>query len=426
VKGIVRRKKALATLVFGLLAACALAAMTSPRGSVYGVAVFSILAVKLAASFKHHPHTVPPSPDLRVAAVVPVYNEDPALLASCLDSLDRQTYPIWRIVIVDDGSTSVDALEVANRWANGRDNTDVVVFGTNRGKREALGEGFRLTPDADVYLCIDSDGVLEDDAVYEGLRPFADPQVTGVSGLVLASNHRKNLLTRLIDLRYSNAFLYERAAYSTVGSVMCCSGALGFHRGDVVRKYLDDFLGQRFLGRPATFGDDRRLTNYDLLEGKVVMQETSAVHTAVPERLGHFVRQQVRWNKSFFRESLWTVQAMPARKPAFALVMVELTSWLLFTVMLVAALIVAPFRAGAALGSAYLAYLAVMAYARSVRYFEVERPDVGRWQRLGVFALAPLYGVLHMTLLLPLRLYSLATLRVERWGTRDHVEVTAA
>jgi hypothetical protein len=55
---------------------------------------------------------------------------------------------------------------------------------------------------------------------------------------------------------------------------------------------MPDFLSQTFLGVPAIFGDDRRLTNYVLLQGKVVFQETAVAWTAVPQRLGHFARQQ--------------------------------------------------------------------------------------------------------------------------------------
>ena len=43
--------------------------------------------------------------------------------------------------------------------------------------------------------------------------------------------------------------------------------------------------------------------------------------------------------------------------------------------------------------------------------------------RLFVFVLAPLYGLLHLVVLMPVRLYALATLNRARWGTRSTVEV---
>jgi len=45
---------------------------------------------------------------------------------------------------------------------------------------------------------------------------------------------------------------------------------------------------------------------------------------------------------------------------------------------------------------------------------------------LAIFALAPLYGVLHLFVLTPPRFWSLFTLRRTRWGTRNTVEVRFA
>ena len=119
-------------------------------------------------------------------------------------------------------------------------------------------------------------------------------RTTGVAGFVSAYNWSQNVLTRLTDLRYVSAFLAERAAYSFFGAVLCCCGSLAFYRADVVRANLDDFLDQRFLGRVATYGDDRRLTNYALQSGRVVLCSRARASTAVPERFGHYLRQQVR------------------------------------------------------------------------------------------------------------------------------------
>ncbi len=52
------------------------------------------------------------------------------------------------------------------------------------------------------------------------------------------------------------------AAYSRLRSVLCCCGSLSAYRGALLRTYMPDFLSQTFLGVPAIFGDDRRLTNY--------------------------------------------------------------------------------------------------------------------------------------------------------------------
>jgi hypothetical protein len=47
-----------------------------------------------------------------------------------------------------------------------------------------------------------------------------------------------------------------------------------------------------------------------------------------------------------------------------------------------------------------------------------------RRDKLIGFAISPLYGVVHIVLLMWLRFYALATLRSGSWGTRNSVEVT--
>jgi hyaluronan synthase len=411
----------LAGLALALLATGAAFAWWLAGGpNWYGVAVMSILAAETVLSWRAGdrdaiPATQPHDGELNVGVAVPLYNEDPAAVAACLASVLAQTRPVQSLVLVDDGSDDPLAAQVARTWvprfaAKGIPMT-VVEFATNQGKRRGLVSGLDAQADAQVLLGVDSDTVLAPNALAEALVPFADPRTTVVTGLVLAQNHDTNLLTRLTDLRYANAFLFERSAYSRLGSVLCACGSLAHYRTDVVRKYRQDFLSQTFLGRPAVFGDDRRLTNYGLLEGRVIFRASAVAYTVVPDRLTHFARQQVRWSKSFFRESLWVLRNMPVSKPAYWLTFLELATWLLFSTVLVAAVVVAPTVTGSVLVGPFLVYMALLSYARSVRYLEVTGERRSRGSIAYGFALAPLYAVVNIGLLVWLRIYALATLR---------------
>lgn len=402
--------------------------------SVYGWVAFFLLGGKLLLSLIHRPAETPSGTTVRdeyVTAVVPVYNEDPELFERCLRSLLRQTRRIDRIHVVDDGSSDPAASRVAARvlldaTAAGI-SVDLTIFDSNRGKREAQGVAFRASPRTTIFLTVDSDTVLNDDALEEALKAFADPDVTCATGLVLAFNSERNLLTRLIHLRYVNAFMWERAAYSKLGAVLCACGSLALYRADVIREHLDDFLSQKFLGKPAVFGDDRRLTNYALLHGRVVLQPTAVARTAVPERMRHFLRQQLRWNKSFIRESVWVVQNMPLRSPAFWLTAVELSSWIIFTLMLLFTLAVAGTHGGIEVLGSYLLIMSLVSYLRSGHYFSAWQEESGSSvvSRLLTFLVAPVYGALHILILLPLRTVAACTLMSSGWGTRDEVEVRA-
>jgi len=389
-----------------------------PGISIYGVIVAVLLVGKLVLSLLPAPRWEQAPPGWSVCVVVPIYNEDPAILARGLASIDAQTYAPTHVWIIDDGSTDPSARIMAEWWAAQRPEAKVI-YQANAGKREAMGQAFKaLAGEVDVFVCVDSDTVLEPKAIEEGLAAFTDHDVAAVTGVVVALNQDRGLLPRLLDLRYVNAFLYERAAYSRLGAVLCVCGSLAFWRADIIERHVDDFLGQTFLGQPASYGDDRHLTNLSLQHGKVVLAHKAVARTAVPERGGHFIRQQIRWGKSFFRESLWTLTRISPRRPAFWLAALESVSWAGFSIGLLLTAFILPMITGQVHLMDYLAWSVIAGYARSVHVFSVSRAEWSRWEQAGAFLLSPAYGMVHVLLLLPLRVYSLLTLRSTSWGTR--------
>jgi hyaluronan synthase len=412
-------ERILAVVLF--LAAAAAALHFSHGVYWYGAIALGMVGVKLGAAVFYRSAPRPPLPVATIAAVVPFFNEDPTALLRCLESLQSQTRPPDEIWVIDDGSTNPWAYHVASAALDSVPNTVVVRYDHNRGKRHAQAYAFRKTQ-CDLVLTVDSDTVLESNAVDELTRVFSDPDVQAATGSVRALNPDTNLLTRLTDLRYANAFLYERAAYSRVGAVLCCCGSLAMYRAAVITDNLEDFVTQTFLGVEVQFGDDRRLTNYALTRGKVMFVEGSIGYTVVPERMSHYVRQQLRWNKSFFRESLWVLRFMSPRSWPWKLSLVELASWVVLTMGLLASVLIRPFFAGGVAFAYYAAHLTFSAYARSVRFLPT--PSLSQHHAVATFLLAPLYAVFHVLLLVPLRVWSLITIRSGTWGTRqDGVEV---
>lgn len=395
----------------------------------YGSAVVVLLAAKLIGSLLAQPlrNSAKTRTRLTVGGVITCRNEDPQAFIACLESVLRSTRLPDMLTVVDDASSSAACRDIARSFAAEFRAAGVayhvVVFRENFGKRAGLATGFRNAWDADVYLCIDSDTTLHPLAIENALKPFTRRRVHAVTGCVLAANWGRNLLTRLIDLRYCYAFLGERAAYSLFGSVLCACGSLALYRGATVRKYLDDFLTQRFLGRACTYGDDRRLTYYCLREGKVLLAPDAVAWTLVPVTMTHFLRQQVRWSKSFFRESMWLLFTIPPFRVCWWFTLVEISTWCGFTTALVYSLSVRPALTGHFTALAYLLAVLILSYARSGHYLEVHHRNLTSLGKATTLLLAPVYGLIHMTLLLPLRLIALVTLKDNSWGTRKAVEV---
>lgn len=417
------------TVMFALLAGMmTVSVWGNPTMSWYGMLLLPILLAKLVLSFCNRTPEglvggfgTAGGPVPRVGVIVTVYNEDADYLRDCLDSLRQQDLRPERVVVVDDASADAGARRLAATYPE----VTLVVHPVNKGKREAMATGVLLLEgEVDVYACIDSDARLEPDALAQGVRPFADPRVMATTGLIVPSNYARNVLTRLIDVRYVNAFLVERGAYSALRSVLCVCGVLAFYRAEMMHRHLDAFLAQTFMGSPAIIGDDRHLTNRALLDGDVVMVAGAVAHTAVPENISHYVRQQTRWGRSFFRESLWSLCHHTPARPAWWLSLIEMFQWLVFTSLLVYVLAVHPFLVGGIPIVEYLAFVALSATIRSVRYFDLEREEQSRASRLYTFALTPLFGMLNLFVMIPLRLWSVVTLRRAAWGTREVIEVT--
>ncbi len=244
------------------------------------------------------------------------------------------------------------------------------------------------------------------------VQRFKNPKVGAVTGDVRVENNTKNLLTRLIGFRYWTAFHQERAAQSYFSVLMCCSGPFSAYRKEIIDKVKDQYVSQRFLGKLCTFGDDRHITNLVLEEGhEVVFDSSSHVYTYVPETLGAYLKQQVRWNKSFYREMLWTYKSF---RKHHLYMMYDLTMQLILPFLLLFALIEMVFQTISHHNLdhfwKYLAVLVAIALLRAAYgMYRTRNPG---------FLLFILYGFMHIFVLIPTRLYALLTINKIKWGTR--------
>ncbi len=381
---------------------------------VYGALALAHLAVQVALGhldYRRQKRQPPPDEDWtpRVSLVVTVFNEDLSVLHQCLRSIDRQDYPRLEVFIVDDRSTNrEDLYAVLEEFSSGR--FRVMLPAENRGKREAQRS---VLDDAtgEIIATTDSDTILPPDWTRKMVARFTDPTIGAVTGDVRVTNRAENLLTRLIGYRYWSAFHQERAAQSYFQVVMCCSGPAAAYRKELVDRVKDDYVSQVFLGQLCTFGDDRHLTNLILREGyRVVFDNHAVAHTQAPTTLAGYIRQQVRWNKSFYREMLWTIKFAHRRHPYMA---IDLVLQAILPFMLMIALAATAYQAifiDVAHVWKYLALLVGIALCRAL-YGVFRTRDLG-------FLLFIVYGFVHVLVLIPTRLYALATIRHTHWGTR--------
>ena len=62
---------------------------------------------------------------------------------------------------------------------------------------------------------------------------------------------------------------------------------------------MDFMVKSNLLGQRATFGDDRAMTNFVLKGHRTSYQDTAICSTIVPNTYKVFLKQQMRWKRSW-------------------------------------------------------------------------------------------------------------------------------
>lgn len=251
-----------------------------------------------------------------LTVIIPAYNEG-AMVAKTIDSIVEADYPRERleIIAIDDGSRDDTWQYIYNSSLKYRGLVSAVRFPENRGKRDALAEGFRRAR-GEIVVTIDSDSIIEKETLLAITGPFNNSKVGAVAGKVAVYNRYQGLIPRMLHVRFILSFDFLRATQSTYGTVYCCPGALSAYRINVVRDVLDAWLRQTFLGKQCTYGEDRALTNLILAAGfNAVYQRTAVVHTIVPQTYAKLCKMYLRWDRSYIREEMIFARIVWKRPP---------------------------------------------------------------------------------------------------------------
>jgi N-acetylglucosaminyltransferase len=348
-----------------------------------------------------------------VDVVVPCFEERPGPLKRCLDSLANQDYQYLggqlRVWIVDDGSSNVAELRPLYQQYTRRPGWELIELPHNKGKRRAQDAAVRIGH-GELVVSIDSDTLVAPDGIRRIVAPFWDREVGMATGNVRAANWEQNRLTQVVDERYKVLFEQERAAQSYFGSVLCCSGSFAVYRRSALHDVWESYLNQTFRGAPCTWGEDLHLTTQLMDEGyRSVYEPAARAATVVPATIKSYVRQQLRWNRSLYRELPWMIPLLRRRSRYLSLdVAARIVLPLLLPIALVATIAEAIVNPAALPGDATI--LAIVAMSQLV---------LGLLQT-GSLRFSLVYGLLHFFLLIPTRIFALFTLRDTSWCTRGN------
>lgn len=259
-----------------------------------------------------------------VSILIPCFNEEEWIQRTIISCIN-QDYPIDKleVIVIDDCSNdkSVEKIEeTIQKLYDSGNQYDVkkrlkyIVQKENKGKREALAAG-ALEAKHELVVFVDSDSFLDPFAIRNLVQPFKDPKMGGVSGRTDVANTYTNALTKMQSVRYYIAFRIMKAAEAYFDAVTCLSGPLACYKKEIILKNREAWLNQSFLGQKATFGDDRAMTNFVLKNYRTSYQDSAVCSTIVPKKYSVFLKQQMRWKRSWLRESLIAGKFMWKKEP---------------------------------------------------------------------------------------------------------------
>ena len=266
----------------------------------------------------------------RVAVLAPAFNE----AATCRESVRAMLslrYPQHEVIVINDGSKD-DTLQILidefKLYRSGRtpgaslpcapiraiyESRDplrlVVVDKENGGKADSLNAGINVAR-SELVCAVDSDSLMEEDALLYIVKPFLEDETTIASGgIIRVANGCRVEGGRVVDVRaprrwlplfqvveYLRAFLGGRIAFSFLNGLLIISGAFGVFRRDAVLE-AGGYLS-------TTVGEDMelvvRLHHMFRLKKKpyrIVFVPEPVCWTEVPESLRVLHRQRNRWQR---------------------------------------------------------------------------------------------------------------------------------
>lgn len=186
------------------------------------------------------------------------------------------------------------------------------------GKRNAVKIGTEMSR-YDITVLLDSDTVWTAGTLSELVKPFADPNVGGVTTRQRILEPTRSWITRWADWLENSRSLYSMPAQSVLGQVGCLPGRTIAFRRHILMEVMHDFMTQRFMGVFLEVSDDRTLTNLTLKQGyRTVYQHTSLVYTDAPLQVKKLFKQQLRWARGSQYNTLRMLPWMLGHAPVLA------------------------------------------------------------------------------------------------------------
>lgn len=278
----------------------------------------------------------------KTVVVMPVYQEEPHVLMTAVNSVVDCDYPpscIHVFLSYDGDQVDESYLKVAEQLGiplnlssyptsidvTYKDARVTLSRFKHGGKRHCQKQTFRLIDkiyyeylkehDNMFLLFIDSDCILDrtclQNFMYDmELKPGSKQNMLAMTGVITSRTENTSLITLLQDMEYIHGQLFERSVESGCGAVTCLPGALTMLRFSAFRKMAKHYFADKAeqcedlfdFGR-CHLGEDRWLTHLFMIGAKeryqIQMCTSAFCKTEAVQTFPSLLKQRRRWFLGF-------------------------------------------------------------------------------------------------------------------------------
>ncbi len=345
-----------------------------------------------------------------VTIIVPVFNEGSHILKTA-QSFAKLDYPREHlsIVFVDDCSTD-DSFKYLTQVANTWSCVKVRQNSQNMGKRLGI-KSVVLNVDTELILSVDSDVIVESDALKNLVRHMLATKVDAVGGCVYVSNPNETWLTKMQAVKYWVGYHFLKNLENAFNHVMCLSGCMTLYKRTALLTVDKELENRAFLGDDVKYGEDRFLTRKLVERGfKTRLCFDAKCFTKAPPKIPGYLNQQLRWRRS---NAIDFITALPHLNKFHPLVLVHYIclNFLLFFYPLF--LVSQVMRLGFVIPMIEHT-LVVTIFAIAYEFYKPKLPKFSHTSGIWFLAIIIVFPIMYLTMT-PL---GLATLGTTSWETR--------
>ena len=220
-----------------------------------------------------------------VSLMVPCYNEVDNI-DETIAALDRQIYPNFEIIAINDGSSDDTTLKL-DLLSQRHSRLRVVHLATNHGKANALRVG-ALVSKGEILVCVDGDAILDPHATTWLVRHFlTGPRVGAVTGNPRIRT-RSSLLGKIQVGEFSAIIGLIKRAQRIYGRVFTVSG--------VVAAFRKAALHEVDYWNPSTVTEDIDVSwRLQINHWDIRYEPNALCWILMPETLRGLFQQRLRW-----------------------------------------------------------------------------------------------------------------------------------